>query len=191
MAYSILVIDEVHNILVRDGAKDYEATAAAIRLARAGKPLVRLHYYASHPQTKYGDGRASSDMVGDAREALLLRDPRQFREQLVLAEVTAVCRVRGVIRIGEFPRLDDAHGKVKLPRDGQRFLQLAPRQTRGVGNHRQRSAAQDLLRQARQKNRIHPARVSDEAGTVRAQQRAQLRRMGAINPDAKKEYDSE
>jgi hypothetical protein len=28
---SILVIDEVHNILVRDGAKDYEATAAAIK----------------------------------------------------------------------------------------------------------------------------------------------------------------
>jgi hypothetical protein len=41
-----------------------------ITLAQAGKPLVRLHYYASHPQTKYGDGRASSDMVGDAREAL-------------------------------------------------------------------------------------------------------------------------
>ena len=28
---SILIIDEVHNILVRDGAKDYEATAAAIK----------------------------------------------------------------------------------------------------------------------------------------------------------------
>jgi stage V sporulation protein SpoVS len=34
------------------------------------RPLVRLHYYATHPQTAYGDGRASSDMVGDAREAL-------------------------------------------------------------------------------------------------------------------------
>ena len=41
-----------------------------ITLARGEKPLVRLHYYATHPQTKYGDGRASSDMVGDAREAL-------------------------------------------------------------------------------------------------------------------------
>ena len=41
-----------------------------ITLSRGGKPLVRLHYYATHPQTKYGDGRASSDMVGDARQAL-------------------------------------------------------------------------------------------------------------------------
>jgi hypothetical protein len=41
-----------------------------ITFACDGKPLVRLHYYATHPQTTYGDGRASSDMVGDAREAL-------------------------------------------------------------------------------------------------------------------------
>lgn len=41
-----------------------------ITLARGEKPLVRLHYYATHPQTPYGDGRASSDFVGDAREAL-------------------------------------------------------------------------------------------------------------------------
>lgn len=41
-----------------------------ITLAQDGKPLVRLHYYATHPQTSYRDGRASSDFVGDAREAL-------------------------------------------------------------------------------------------------------------------------
>ena len=41
-----------------------------ITLARGEKPLVRLHYYATHPQTFYRDGRASSDMPGDAREAL-------------------------------------------------------------------------------------------------------------------------
>jgi hypothetical protein len=41
-----------------------------ITLARGGKPLVRMHYYATHPQSMYGDGRASSDFVGDAREAL-------------------------------------------------------------------------------------------------------------------------
>jgi hypothetical protein len=41
-----------------------------ISLGRGEKPLVRLHYYATHPQTSYGDGRASSDMVGDAREEL-------------------------------------------------------------------------------------------------------------------------
>jgi hypothetical protein len=41
-----------------------------ITLARGERPLVRLHYYATHPQTRYGDGRASSDFVGDARERL-------------------------------------------------------------------------------------------------------------------------
>jgi dienelactone hydrolase len=41
-----------------------------ITLARGDKPLVRLHYYATHPQTKYGDGRATSDVPGIAREQL-------------------------------------------------------------------------------------------------------------------------
>ena len=41
-----------------------------ITLARGEQPLVRLHYYATHPQTLYHDGRATSDMPGDAREEL-------------------------------------------------------------------------------------------------------------------------
>ena len=34
------------------------------------QPLVRLHYYASHPQSYYGDGRATSDTAGLARRRL-------------------------------------------------------------------------------------------------------------------------
>jgi hypothetical protein len=41
-----------------------------ITLARGSKPLVRLHYYATHPQTFCCDGRASADFVGLAREAV-------------------------------------------------------------------------------------------------------------------------
>jgi hypothetical protein len=41
-----------------------------ITLAEGQKPLVRIHYYATHPQTFYGDHRASSDLPGDVREAL-------------------------------------------------------------------------------------------------------------------------
>ena len=41
-----------------------------ITFAMAEKPLVRLHYYATHPQSFYGDPRASSDFPGLAREAL-------------------------------------------------------------------------------------------------------------------------
>ena len=41
-----------------------------ITFAHRGKPLVRLHYYATHPQSFYGDARASYDFPGMAREAL-------------------------------------------------------------------------------------------------------------------------
>jgi len=34
------------------------------------QPIVRLHYYASHPMSYYGDGRATSDTVGLARMRL-------------------------------------------------------------------------------------------------------------------------
>jgi len=41
-----------------------------ITLAHGDRPLVRLHYYAVHPVSYYGDPRASVDFVGDARDAL-------------------------------------------------------------------------------------------------------------------------
>ncbi|MCS7238497.1 MAG: hypothetical protein NZ899_09525 [Thermoguttaceae bacterium] len=41
-----------------------------VTLARDGKPLVRLHFYATHPQSFYGDPRASYDVPGFARERL-------------------------------------------------------------------------------------------------------------------------
>jgi hypothetical protein len=41
-----------------------------ITLARRDKPLVRLHYYASHPQSFYHDPRVTYDFPGMAREAL-------------------------------------------------------------------------------------------------------------------------
>jgi hypothetical protein len=41
-----------------------------ITLAQGERPLVRMHYYATHPQSFYGDPRASSDVPGFARERL-------------------------------------------------------------------------------------------------------------------------
>ncbi len=49
---------------------DIDPFLKTITLARGGKPLVRLHYYATHPQTFCCDGRASSDFVGLAREGV-------------------------------------------------------------------------------------------------------------------------
>ena len=39
-----------------------------ITLAAGEKPLVRMHFYACHPQVRYGNGIATSDFVGMARE---------------------------------------------------------------------------------------------------------------------------
>ena len=41
-----------------------------VTLARGGKPLVRMHFYATHPQTFCCDGRVSADVVGTARDAV-------------------------------------------------------------------------------------------------------------------------
>ena len=41
-----------------------------VTFARGGEPLVRLHYYATHPQSFYRDGRISIDFPGLARERL-------------------------------------------------------------------------------------------------------------------------
>jgi hypothetical protein len=45
-----------------------------ITLAQGDKPLVRLHYYASHPQSFYHDPRVSYDFPGMAREELEQRE---------------------------------------------------------------------------------------------------------------------
>lgn len=41
-----------------------------VTLARGAKPLVRLHYYATHPQTFCCEGTVSGDFVSAAREAV-------------------------------------------------------------------------------------------------------------------------
>jgi len=41
-----------------------------VTFAKGDRPLVRLHYYATHPQTGRGDGWVGMDCVGHARENL-------------------------------------------------------------------------------------------------------------------------
>ncbi len=47
-----------------------DPTLKTITLSCGEQPLVRLHYYATHPQSGGGDGRVGIDFVGDAREQL-------------------------------------------------------------------------------------------------------------------------
>jgi hypothetical protein len=49
---------------------DIDPMLKTITFARGDKPLVRLHFYATHPQTFCCDGRASADFIGEAREDL-------------------------------------------------------------------------------------------------------------------------
>lgn len=49
---------------------DIDPLVRTITLAQDDTPKVRLHYYATHPQTYYGDGRVSADVPGIAREKL-------------------------------------------------------------------------------------------------------------------------
>ncbi len=41
-----------------------------VTLAQGEKPIVRMHFYATHPQTYYRDGRTSYDFPGMARQRL-------------------------------------------------------------------------------------------------------------------------
>ncbi len=41
-----------------------------VTLAQGDKPLVRIHYYATHPQSFYGDARVCYDVPGFARQRL-------------------------------------------------------------------------------------------------------------------------
>lgn len=45
-----------------------------IAFAKGEKPIARLHYYASHPQTFCCDGRVTADFVGAARERTEIRE---------------------------------------------------------------------------------------------------------------------
>ncbi len=47
---------------------DVDRRLRTLTFARGDKPLVRLHYYATHPQTFCCDGRVTADFVGAARE---------------------------------------------------------------------------------------------------------------------------
>lgn len=49
---------------------DIDPYLRTISFLHGGRPLVRLHYYATHPQSYYGDGRATSDLPGLARAIL-------------------------------------------------------------------------------------------------------------------------
>lgn len=47
---------------------DIDRRLRTLTFAHDGRPLVRLHYYATHPQTFCCDGRITADFVGAARE---------------------------------------------------------------------------------------------------------------------------
>ncbi len=53
---------------------DIDPYLKTVTFAEGNQPLVRLHFYATHPQTFACTGVASSDFVGKAREALQAKE---------------------------------------------------------------------------------------------------------------------
>ncbi len=53
---------------------DIDPLLRTVTLAAGARPIVRLHYYATHPQTFCCDGRVSGDFAGLAREAVEVAD---------------------------------------------------------------------------------------------------------------------
>jgi hypothetical protein len=49
---------------------DIDPALRTVTLAAGSKPIVRLHYYATHPQTWCCDGRVSGDVIASARAAV-------------------------------------------------------------------------------------------------------------------------
>ena len=82
VASSRRVRDEHGNLVVRysSGGRDpkmrelpegrIDPYVRTITLARGDRPIVRMHFYATHPQSFYGDRRVSADVPGLARERL-------------------------------------------------------------------------------------------------------------------------
>ena len=92
----------------------------------------------------------------------------------MFAEIAAVIRIGQVRNILEFGGSDHTQWKLKLLGDGDRFVELTPGQARRIGDHGEGFFAQHVMRDARQKHRIHPARIRHQTGAVRAEQRAQI-----------------
>ncbi len=70
-----------------------------VSLAKGSRVLVRLHYYATHPQTFCCDGRLSADFVGAAREEV------QSRERIPQIYFTGCS---GDITVGKYNDSSDA-----------------------------------------------------------------------------------
>lgn len=82
VASSRRIRDENGNLVVRysSGGRDpkmrelpegrIDPYLRTITLAKGDRPIVRLHFYATHPQSFYGDRRVSADVPGMAREKL-------------------------------------------------------------------------------------------------------------------------
>jgi hypothetical protein len=56
-----------------------DPTLRTLSLWNGDRPLVAMHYYASHPMSYYGDGRVSADFCGLARQKRQADDARIFQ----------------------------------------------------------------------------------------------------------------
>ena len=100
--------------------------------------------------------------VDHVRLALLSRERAQPREQLFLAEVAAVGRVEGVLRIVQLTGLDDPVGKPEERGEPARLLELGRRIRLGVRGHQHGVVTHRVLGRAGEKRRVDATGERDE-----------------------------
>lgn len=140
-----------------------------ITLAADDTPLVRLHYYATHPQSGGSDGWVGGDFVGDARERL-------EQEEGVLQIYFTGCA--GDITVGKYndggaavrgELADRLYGAMRAARESTRLMPLQSLAWHSVGVELPR---QPFLESAEQESRRV---VSDPAADPRARLQAASR----------------
>ncbi len=85
-----------------------------VTLAQGDKPLVRIHYYATHPQSYYGDARVCYDVPGFARQRL------EAKEKVLDKCVKRRTTIRGDSQAGD-PRI----ARTRIGRCGGRIRDFA------------------------------------------------------------------
>jgi hypothetical protein len=103
-----------------------------------------------------------------------LRQRVEFREQFRFAEVTAIGRIRRVLRIVEFLCFNDLNAQPDLLCQGQRLGQRRAWQTRAIGDNAKHAVPERRMGFRKQVRAVHAAAVGNHQWRVGAKQRPEL-----------------
>ena len=100
--------------------------------------------------------------VSDCRKISGEAEGIELAEEFCFAEVAAVERVSGVLRIGEFVGGDDFDGGPDLGGEGEGIVKGLTRETGAIGDHGEDLGAEDGVGFGEEKRTIDTAAVGDD-----------------------------